>query len=99
MKVKARTTILFERCRRTIRTASFAKHRAYCAGCGTWRMFSLPGAVSQETSIGLRSIFRAIESGALHFIEQEPGSVWICDESAGRWSDESGDSLMDVQEK
>lgn len=95
MKVKARTTIHYERYRRISCSVQLPIFVGYCAVCRATRRFSTPETAAEMISIDLRSVFRAIESGSLHCVEHDPRTIWICDESACGMADDAKQKVSD----
>lgn len=52
--------------------------RGFCPECGRERLFILPERAAMETGASVREIFRAVEAGAVHFIETETRLTLVC---------------------
>ena len=54
---------------------------AYCAECAAEVEMLSAGAAASHFAVPLRWIYRAIESGQLHFLETSAGLVLVCPNS------------------
>ena len=82
MRRKKKTTIVtFEsRERLTIRRAE-SQFVAWCEQCCADVLMITPNEAAARSQTDARSIFRGIETGRLHFIENEAGAVMVCSKS------------------
>ena len=76
MKVKRRIEIV------TVReqTYRFPETVAmiWCHDCGTASQMLTPNVAAILSGINLRTLFRWIESGTIHFVETPEGNVFLC---------------------
>ena len=54
---------------------------AYCTECAIEVEMLTAGAAASRFGVALRSIYRAVESGQLHFLETSAGLVLVCPNS------------------
>jgi hypothetical protein len=82
MRRKKKTTIVtFEsRERMTIRRAE-SQFVTWCEQCGADVLMITPNEAGVRAQTDARSIFRGIEDGRIHFIENESGAVMVCSKS------------------
>lgn len=55
----------------------------WCDLCAAETQMLAPDEAARRGATTLRKIFRAIENGALHFIETNAGSLFVCSNSLG----------------
>ncbi len=79
MRRKKKTTIVtFEsRERLTIRPGA-PSFFAWCERCGTDVLMVTPNEAAARAGADSRAIFRGVESGEIHFIEGDNGSLLVC---------------------
>ena len=79
MRRKKKTTIVtFEsRERLTIRQGA-SSILARCEGCGTDVWMVTPNEAAARAGTDSRAIFRGVESGEIHFVEGDNGSLFVC---------------------
>jgi hypothetical protein len=85
MRRKKKTTIVtFEsRERMTIRHQT-PRIFAWCDECGTDVRMVTPNEAAAISLTDTRAIFRGVESGKIHFLENESGELLICSQSLER---------------
>ena len=85
MKRKKKTTIVtFESHERlTIRHAP-RRLMAWCDQCGADVLVVTPNEAAALTRIDARAIFRRVEVGEIHLIEDDGGDLMICSQSLRR---------------
>ena len=54
---------------------------AWCPECGAQRHMLIPPKAAAVAGLSERAIYRLIEAGAVHFAEDENGSLLVCGES------------------
>ena len=57
---------------------------AHCAQCAAEVEMLTAGAAASRVGVPLRSIYRAVEAGRLHFLETSAGLVLVCPNSLHR---------------
>jgi hypothetical protein len=76
MKVKRRIEIV------TVREQTYqfpaTSTRNWCHTCGTASQMLTPNVAALISGIHLRTLFRWIESGTIHFVETPEGNVFLC---------------------
>jgi hypothetical protein len=50
----------------------------WCAGCGNTSHMITPNLAATLSGLNLRTLFRWIESGDIHFVETPEGNVLLC---------------------
>lgn len=53
----------------------------WCEACGGEALFALPEAAAASAGVGVRLIYRLVETGKVHFTETPDGSVLVCQNS------------------
>jgi hypothetical protein len=76
MKVKRRIEIVTVR-EQTYRLAEPSARR-WCNDCGTAKQMLTPDLAALISGTHLRTLFRWIESGDIHFVETPEGNVFLC---------------------
>ena len=82
MEIKKRTSILVKTVRRFVVESERTIEAAQCRQCAQ-RMISAHAAASLF-SVGVRAIYRLVESGKIHFAEIDAGEVLVCSVSIER---------------
>ncbi|HYW74724.1 MAG TPA: hypothetical protein VE961_27105 [Pyrinomonadaceae bacterium] len=82
MKRKKKTTIVtFEARERTTIRCETPRVFAWCNQCGeeVWMVTASQAALMSLTD--MRTIFRGVEAGAIHFIENDGNAILVCSKS------------------
>ena len=77
MKLKT-TRISIETCERIIVRRLPDALAAFCPRCRSESLFVMPERAAVEFNLTTREIFRLVEGGALHFLEDEDGLALVC---------------------
>jgi hypothetical protein len=82
MKHRKKTTIVtFESRERTTIRRAVQPRVAWCSECSDDVLMVTPGEAASLNGIDTRTIFRAIESGQIHFREDLTGGLLVCSKS------------------
>lgn len=84
MKTKTKTVITFEACRRTVVSLGSDPIFIRCGFCGVETAMFLPNEFARLQGVTPRQIYREVEAGTFHYIENADGSLLICGNSAPR---------------
>src|SRR5450432_2108388 len=82
MKNKTRTVVTLETFQRTVVRQQRYPIFAVCSFCGTETSMFSPIEFARLTGSTPRQIYRRIEDGTFHFIEETDGGLLICGNSA-----------------
>lgn len=78
-KVKRKKTITIETLQRTVIRRDFQQtKKVWCEFCETEVEMISPDLAAKIGGVKMREVFRRIEKGELHFIENETDSLLIC---------------------
>jgi len=80
MIVKRRTEVTFERVVRSTHPLASSSY-AFCRFCGGQAAMLTPEEAALLAGVGVRAIYRAIEEGRIHFLENASGALVVCLES------------------
>ena len=81
-RITNRTTEITIERRRSLVTRRTTKRRlSYCPICSREGEFVTPQEAAARASVTLRTIYRWLEDGRFHFIEQPGSELFICSES------------------
>jgi hypothetical protein len=76
MIVKRRTEVTFEKVTRAV-SAVGTSSEATCSLCGGAAMVA-PEDAALLSGVGVRAIYRAVEEGRIHFLENVSGALVVC---------------------
>ncbi len=82
MKTKTRTTITYEAWQRTVVTRSSEPVHIVCGLCEAETAMFTANEFARLIGLTPRQMYRQIEAGAFHFIENADGSLLICENSS-----------------
>ncbi len=77
MIVKRRTEVTFERVVRNAHPVESPSY-AFCNFCGGQAAMLAPEEAALLSGVGVRAIYRAIEEGRIHFLENASGALVVC---------------------
>ena len=77
MIVKRRTEITFESVVRSTHPLELPPE-AFCNFCGGQSAMLAPEEAALLAGVGVRAIYRAIEEGRIHFLENASGALVVC---------------------
>ncbi len=77
MIVKRRTEVTFEKVVRTV-CAAGSSSPATCGFCGGGAAMVAPEEAALLSGVGVRAIYRAVEEGRIHFLENASGALVVC---------------------
>ena len=66
-----------------VRQATSSK-RQWCSACRAERSFVLPEQAARIADVSVRTIFRRVEEGRVHFHEGNEGQIRICTDSISK---------------
>ena len=75
--MKRRTEVTFERVVRSTHPVESLSH-AFCNSCGAEAAMLAPEEAALLAGVGVRAIYRAIEEGRIHFLENASGALVVC---------------------
>jgi len=77
MIVKRRTEVTFESVVRSTHPVE-SLPRVFCNLCGGQTAMLTPEEAAPLSGVGVRVIYRAIEEGRIHFLENASGALVVC---------------------
>jgi hypothetical protein len=84
MRRKKKTTIVtFESHERITIHRHERRFIAWCEWCGEEVLMVTPDEAASLSHSDTRTIFRAVEAGEIHFIENGSGALLVCSQSCG----------------
>ena len=81
MKVRRMTKVTIQTNETLVLRPSQVTVLAHCAECAAEVEMLTAGAAASRVGLPLRSIYRSIEAGQLHFLETSAGVVLVCPNS------------------
>lgn len=87
MKTKRTIELNIEHTSFVTRRSSPGAIFAWCARCGAQVQLIRPEETTSYAGVSTRTIYRRIETGEIHFIESEQGSLLVCLDSLVRWQE------------
>ena len=78
MAGKKRTVVTIETGQRTVIRQRGRQTVAWCERCRRQVLMLMPDEAAALAQISVRAVFRRVEAGALHFIETEAGTPFVC---------------------
>lgn len=82
MKTRTRTVITFEALQRTVITRRTRPVFIRCPYCVTAAAMLSPNEFGRLNGLTSREIYRQVEAGAFHFVEDKGGKLLICENSS-----------------